>query len=55
MKLISNMRPMHRVLYVVGGLVLITLAFLAPFHNKLWPLILGIGGAVMLVEGSVGF
>ncbi len=40
---------------MVGGVVLIAAAFLAPFHNKLWPLILGLGGAVMLVEATVGF
>jgi len=55
MLVIPNMRRAHRVLYVVGGAGLIVAAFLAPFDNKLLPLILGIGGAVMLVEGSVGF
>lgn len=50
-----NMRPAHRLLYVVGGIGLIAVALLAPSLNRPWPWILIVGGAVMLLEAAAGF
>ncbi len=55
MKLIPNLGPAARLLYVVIGAGLVALAVLAPFLRGPWPLVAGLAGAVIMAEGAAGF
>ena len=55
MKLIPNIGPARRLLYVLAGLGMLALALLAPFLKRPWPVVLGVFGAAAFVEGAIGF
>lgn len=55
MRLVPNLGPAMRVVYVLVGLGLIALALLAPFLHRPWPLITALVGAVIVAEGAAGF
>lgn len=55
MALLPNIGRGTRVLYVVLGLGLVGLGIWAPFLSRTLALIVGVLGAVSVVEGIIGF
>ena len=55
MNLTPNIGPQTRVAYVVFGVVLIGLAWVAPFLSSRLAVIVGALGALIIVEGAIGF
>ncbi len=55
MKLASNLSSGMRVGYVLFGVLLVALAAAAPFLQGILALGVGIVGAVVAIEGAVGF
>ncbi len=55
MKLVPNLGPAMRVLYVGAGVLLVAMAFWAPFSSRLLAVIVGLLGVAAVVEGAIGF
>ncbi len=55
MKIASNLSSGMRVGYVLFGVLLVALAAAAPFLQGILALGVGIVGAVVAIEGAVGF
>ena len=55
MTLPRNLGPRARAGYVLTGLALVALAVLVPDLDRPWSWLLGLGGAIVLLEGAAGF
>lgn len=55
MKIIPNLGPKARLGYVLFGVGLLALAVVAPFLESPWSFLVGAFGAIVAIEGAVGF
>lgn len=55
MKLIPNIGPASRIIYIILGLSLVLLALWAPFLSAPLAVIVFVLGAAGVVEGAIGF